>query len=143
MLSVSIKSAACASTCAKMELVWPSCIRGYHVYGENWTAVLGEELNCEMETGNVVDRYAVGVKKPDTGETVGHVPKRISRMCSLFLQGYALTATVTGRRRYSSDLVQGGLEIPCNLQFVGDEKAIIKLKRVLKLRKCLKHLMHK
>ena len=93
MLSVSIKSAACASTCAKMELVWPSCIRGYHVYGENWTAVLGEELNCEREIGNVVDRYAVAV------ETVGQVPKRISRMCSSFLQqDYALTATVTGRR---------------------------------------------
>ena len=72
MLSVSIKSAACASTCAKMELVWPSCIRGYHVYGENWTAVLGEELNCEREIGNMVDRYAVAVKKPDMGETVGH-----------------------------------------------------------------------
>ena len=127
-----------------MELVWPSCICGYHVNGENWTAVLGEELNCEREIGNVVDRYAVVVKKPDMGETVGHLPKRISRMCSSFLQqGYALTATVTGRRRYSSDLVQGGLEIPCNLRFVGDEKAIIKLTRVLKLRKCLKHLMHK
>ena len=119
-----------------MELVWPSCIHGYHVYGEKWTAVLGEELNCEREIGNVVDRYAVAVKKPDMGETVGHVPKRISRMCSSFLQqGYALTATVTGQHRYSSDLVQGGLEISCNLRFVGDEKAIIKLKRVLKITK--------
>ena len=80
-------------------------IRGYHVYGENWTAVLGEELNCEREMGNLVDRYAVAVKKLDTGETISHVPKKISRMCSLFLQqGYALTATVTGRRRYLSDL---------------------------------------
>ena len=101
-----------ASACAKMELVRPSCIHGYHVYGENWTAVLGEELNCEKEIGNVVDQYAVAVKKPDTAETVGHVPKRISRMCISFLQqGYALTATVTGRHRYSSGLVQGGLDI--------------------------------
>ena len=70
----------------------------------------------------VSDPSAVAVKKPDTGETVGHVPKKISRLCSSFLQqGYALTATVTGRRRYSSDLVQGGLEIPCDLRFVGDE----------------------
>ena len=126
-----------------MEFVLPSCVRGYHVYGEDWIAVLGEELNCYREIGNVVDRYAVAVTK-DSGETVGHLPKKISRICSLFLQqGYALTATVTGRRRYSSDLIQGGLEIPCDLRFVGDEKAIIKLKRVLKLQKRLKHLMHK
>ena len=126
-----------------MEFVLLSCVRGYHVYGEEWIAVLGEELFCEWEIGNVVDRYTVAVKK-DSGETVGHVPKKISRICSSFLQqGYVLTATVTGRRRYSSDLVQGGLEIPCDLRFVGDEKGIIKLKRVFKLQKHLKHLIHK
>ena len=49
----------------------------------------------------MVDRYAVAVKKPYTEETVGPNPKRISQMCSSFLQqDYALTATVTGRRRY-------------------------------------------
>ena len=91
----------------------------------------------------MVDRYAVAVKK-DSGETVGHVPKKISQICSSFLQqGYVLTATVTGCRRYSSYLVQGGLKIPCDLRFVGDEKGIIKLKRVFKLQKHLKHLIHK
>ena len=63
----------------------------------------------------MVDQYDVAVKKK-TGETVGHMPKRVSRMHSSFLQqGYALNATVTGRRRYLSDLVQGGLESLCNL----------------------------
>ena len=105
-----------------MEFVLLSCVHGYHVYGENWIAVLGEELICEQEIGNMVNYYAVAVKK-DSGETVGHVLK-ITRMCSSFLQqGYVLTATVTGRRRYSSDLVQGGLETPCDFQFLGDEKA--------------------
>ena len=67
-----------------------SCVRGYHVYGEDWIAVLGEYLSCEREIGNVVNRYAVAIinLKKDSGETVGHVPK-IS--CSSFLQqGYAL-----------------------------------------------------
>ena len=69
------------------------------MYEEDWIAVLGEELSCDREIGNVIDRYTVAVKK-DSGETVGHVPKKISRMCSSFLQqGYALTAIVTGRRR--------------------------------------------
>ena len=74
-----------------------------------------------------IDRYAVVVKK-DSGETVGHLPQKISRICSMFLQrGGEITATVTGRRRYSSNLVQGGLEIPCDLKFRGEEKEIFKL----------------
>jgi len=38
---------------------------------------LGEQLTCEHEIGNMVDRYAAAVKK-DSGETVGHVPRKIS-----------------------------------------------------------------
>ena len=44
------------------ELILASCVRGYHVYGENWIAVLGEEFYCERFIGNVIDRYAVVVK---------------------------------------------------------------------------------
>ena len=46
------------------------CVCKYHVYGEHWTAFLGEELTCQREIGNVLDRYAIAVKK-DTGEIVG------------------------------------------------------------------------
>ena len=60
-----------------MEFILPSCVREYHVYGEDWIGVLGEELSCEREIGNVVNRYAVAVRK-DSGETVGHMPKKIS-----------------------------------------------------------------
>ena len=71
-----------------------SCVRGHHVYGEIWTATLG--LFCSPEVGNVVDRYAVAVKK-ESGETVGHFPRKILRMCSMFIQqGGEITATVTG-----------------------------------------------
>jgi len=38
-----------------------SKIRGYHVYGEHWITVLGEQLICEQEIGNMADRYAVAV----------------------------------------------------------------------------------
>ena len=69
----------------------------------------------EREFGNVVDRYAVTVMK-DSGETVEHLRKKISRMCSIFIQeGGEILCIVIGNRRYSSDLVQGGLEIPCTL----------------------------
>jgi len=57
-----------------MELVIPSCIRGYHMYGEVWMAVLGEQLYCEREVGNVVDRYTVAVMNDAVIITVGHLP---------------------------------------------------------------------
>ena len=52
-----------------------SCVRGYRVYCESWLAVLGGELYCEREIGNIMDRYAV-VKKPGTNETVGDLPRK-------------------------------------------------------------------
>ena len=114
-----------------MEFRMDSCIRGYHVYKEVWTAVFGE-LYTEREFGNVVDRYAVTVMKD-------HLPKKISRMCSMFIQeGGEILCTVIGNRRYSSDLVQGGLEIPCTLLFRGEEKYIQKLKKLIYLKNKLK-----
>ena len=47
----------------QMEFRIQSCVRGFHVYGEHWTAFVGEELTCQLERGNVVDRYAVAVEK--------------------------------------------------------------------------------
>ena len=120
-----------------MELRQDSCIRGYHVYNEIWTAVLGEVLITERELHNVADRYAVAVKK-HSGETVGHLPRKISRLCSIFIdQGGDITCVVTGNRRYSSDLVQGGLEIPCSIIFRGKEKLVSKIKKLQNLKKKL------
>ena len=120
-----------------MEIHQDSCIRGYHVYNEIWTAVLGEVLLTQRELHNVTDRYAVAVKK-HSGETVGHLPRKISRLCSMFIgQGGDITCVVTGNRGYSSDLVQGGLEIPCSIIFRGKEKLISKTKKLQDLKKKL------
>ena len=71
-----------------------------------WGGVDGgyaEQLLCEREPGNVVDRYAMAVKK-DSGVTIGHLPQKISRMCSMFTQrGGETTATVTGHEESSLD----------------------------------------
>ena len=56
------------------------------------------------------------------------------------LRGGDIMATVTGRRRYSSDLAQGGLEIPCKLKFCGKAKEFLKLKRVWHHKNCLQQL---
>ena len=96
-----------------------------------WDAIIGEELPCERETGNERDRYAVAIKKD--GTIIGHLPRKISRPCSLFLRrGNSITCRVTGHRRYSSDLPQGGLEIPCVLLFEGEVKEISKIRKFVK-----------
>jgi len=74
-------------------------------------------LCCEREIGNLHDPKAVAVKK--LVETVGHVSRRISCICSSFLgHGGSITCTITGHRQYEASLVQGGLEVPCTLKFV-------------------------
>ena len=77
--------------------------------------------------------FAVGALK--SGVTVGHVPRNISSICSLFLRhGGAIRCTVTGSRHYSVDLEQGGLEIPCTLKFeVDSEKLSFLLDKTQKL----------
>ena len=60
-------------------------VRGQHVYKNIWSSMLGEELKCIRETGNVHDLYAVGIVKTGTG-TVGHLPKKISTPRHLFLR---------------------------------------------------------
>jgi len=57
-----------------------SCVCGYHVYSEMWTAVFGEILCTERKLHNVVDRYVMAVTK-DSGETVGYVTRKFSRLC--------------------------------------------------------------
>jgi len=79
-----------------------------------------EELTCEREVGNSHDPLAVAVKKLIDGNNtiVGHVPRHISPLCSVFIRrGGSITCVVNGPRQYSSDLPQGGLELPCKLHF--------------------------
>lgn len=107
-----------------------SAVRGYHVYSEVWKPVNAEVLQCERQTSNRFDPFAVEVKKNSV--VVGHVPRRFSAICSLFLRrGGSITCTVNGSRRYSSDLPQGGLEIPCVLTFSGEQTRIDKVKKAI------------
>ena len=114
-----------------------SKVHGYHVYKEIWpNPIIGEELPCEREIGNTHDPSAVAVKKLITGERkiVGHVPRRISPLSSSFIRGGGnIKCVVTGMKRYSSDLPQGGLEVPCRYTFsVNDAKKCDQLhKRII------------
>ena len=56
---------------------------GYHVYNKDiWDAVVREEFPCKCEDGNRVDPFIVAVVRGDT--VMGHVPRKILSICSLY-----------------------------------------------------------
>ena len=114
-----------------VSVVVKAMVRGYHVYKTICDADIGEELHCQRETGNPRDPFAVAVIRASV--TVGHVPKKISSICSVFLRrGGYITCRINGSRRYSEDLPQVGLEVPCLLTFHGIAKDVTKAEKLAK-----------
>ena len=119
----------CASDAAsRYEFV--SVVQGFHEYQSIWAPVLGEELPCKREINNSHDSFAVAVTKDRM--VIGHLPRRFSVIFWSFLQSGSITCIITGTRRYSRDLVQGELEVPCTLIFNGHPSIIEKVKGLLK-----------
>jgi len=86
-----------------------SVVRGYHIYKDVWDARIGTELSCLPESSNQEDHYAVAVM--NGALVVGHVPRKISVICNLFLRHSGImVCRVTGPRQYSTE---GGLDVPC------------------------------
>ena len=105
-----------------------TCVRGYHVYQNDWIPALGEMLQCSREVDNSHDPYAVKVMK--AGTMVGHLPKKISSTRSLFCE--TIDCKVTDpNRKYSRDLPQGGPEIPCILMLQGIKDLVDKAVKLL------------
>ena len=78
-----------------------SCVKGYHIYQELLEAVIGEELQCQPERDNPVDIYVVAVSKGRT--VVGHLPRKLSPHCALFIRrGGSIHCCPTGKRSYSN-----------------------------------------
>ena len=83
------------------------------------------------EVENYRDPFTVAVVR--SGVIVGHVPRKISSICLMFLrQGGTISCRVTGSRRYSEDLSQGDLEVPCMLTLTGVHSDVNKAKVLLK-----------
>ena len=107
-----------------------SCVRGHHVFKSVWNPIIGQQLVCKRETNNPTDVYAVAVMRGST--VVGHVPRKISAACARFLERKGtIQCTITGSRRSSEDLPQGGLEVPCTLKFQGEAKDVVKMRKLV------------
>ena len=84
----------------------------YQLEAEVCTSTVGEELNCWHERDNFKDFLKESL-------IVGHMPKKISSICPVFLQSSGtITCKVTGNWQYLADLDQGGLKVPCKLLFL-------------------------
>jgi len=73
--------ASCLLIMDRARYCYDSEVMGYQ---DTWEARLGEVLSCHRETANAFNSFAVCMKKD--GAIVGHVPRKISSICSLFLR---------------------------------------------------------
>uniref|UniRef100_A0A1X7UCZ9 Ubiquitin-like protease family profile domain-containing protein n=1 Tax=Amphimedon queenslandica TaxID=400682 RepID=A0A1X7UCZ9_AMPQE len=89
-----------------------------------------ENLSYEAESNSIHDPYPVAIKRTSDRVTVGHVPRKVSAVCSLFFRQGTIVCFVTGNPRHSTDLPQGGLEVPCSVTFNGTEEDIEKVKKL-------------
>ena len=91
-------------------------IRGYHYHRRHWTPVINETLKCLHDEENTFDVFAIKACKVESFETVGHLPREISRATKFLLDtGAVVNATVSSNNYRRSPLDQGGLEISCKV----------------------------
>ena len=90
------------------------CDCGYHIFKSFWDAPIGSVLSAKHEGDSqslVHDKYAVALINSES-VTVGHLPKFMSKPAHVFVKHAGkIRCEITGTKRYSSDLEQGGLEI--------------------------------
>ena len=117
------------------ELEVECCVRGHHVYGSNLDAKTGSKLKpCHEKRPSALVENIYGMALKFNGTTVGHVPKFLSKITYFFLKlGGDLVVKITGQRRYSRDLDQGGMELPDTYIFTStDAKMHSKLEILVK-----------
>ena len=126
---------SCTALCFEFSV--EAMVRGYHVYQDEWDLVIGEVLQCQRETGNQHDPYAMATLSD--GKIVGHVPQKNLPVSSIFIRhGGSITCTVSDHRRYSAELKQGGFEIPCKMKFSTSSSAEKEKAEKLVIRSCSK-----
>ena len=105
-------------------------VRGYHVYKSVWEPKKRQVLSCSHEENKIYDMFAIKTCLTDKNgkeQIVGHLPLELSRFAKYLLdRGAVDTAKLTSTH---SVLVEGGLEIPCQVK--AEMMATEKNKRIL------------
>ena len=68
------------------------------------------------------------------GHVVGHVPHvtYIYTLCHFIRKGGSILCKIIGRHKYSRDLPQGGMDVPCCLHFMGKKGDVKKIECLIK-----------
>ena len=98
-------------------------VKGQHAYKNIWQPIVNEELETEMEPDNVMDKYAVRVKK-NTSIPLGKNGK-FAKMILYFLRADqdAECKVVIIDKQISVDDVDG-MQVPCKLKISGPRKMV-------------------
>ena len=99
-------------------IIISAAARVFHVYRASWKPKEDELLECSHEKDNPYDSFSIKVFKPDSpAEIVGHLPMEISRITKFIIdRGAQVAVKIRGRHYRRSPLVQGGLEVPCEIK---------------------------
>jgi len=98
-------------------------------YVDIWAAEIGLGMPCFVEPHNREDRYVVAVM--DSTSIVGHIPRKISYICYIFLLYFgSIICCVTGPKQY---LEQGGLDVPYEYRFYSKDKCVKVTRKLLEL----------
>ena len=104
-----------------------SCVKDYHAYKDLWKPFINEELITTTELYNVVDKYAVCVKKNDV--IVGHLPHgrngRFAEMIFYFLRAdkYAECKVIITEKEVNLGDDEG-MPVPCLLRISGTKNML-------------------
>ena len=102
------------------------------------TKIFGElrlDQNCP-EPDNKEDCYAVAIYMDGTS-IVGHVQRKISHICYVFLlHPGSIVCRAIGPRQNSQDLEQGGLDVPWQYRFFLKDKCMKETRRLLEFASC-------
>ena len=104
-----------------------SHVKGYHVYQDFWTPVIGKCLLSEREPDNPEDKYVIYIKKEN--KIVGHLPLetsgRFAKTIFYFLRADMLSSckiVITGKPvNFGGGY---GMQAPCKLLFSGVKKCL-------------------
>ena len=109
------------------DMIVKSFVKGYHAYKDLQKPFINEELTTAMELDNVVDKYAVCVKKNNV--IVGHLPLgkdgRFGKMIFYFLRAdrYAECKVIINGK--AGNLGDGeGMQVPCLLKISGTKNML-------------------
>ena len=97
------------------KFMFSAAVRGFHFYRRAWVPTENEKLKCAHDKNNPFDDFAIKTMD-NSGQTVGHLPMELSRITKFLIdRGAKVEAQLSSTNYRRSPLIQGGLEISCDI----------------------------